>query len=154
MPRAQRIAIAEALPRQHRLLGIEGVFEQRHRNVPHLGFRDRVLRASFASHPFWVTRFRDEERYAAGDFPNQGAAGAGLQSFVTPAESLGGAAGADVVVWQTIGMTHVPRPEDYPVMPTESIGFKLVPHGFFDRNPALDAQELPQARPRGRAVRR
>lgn len=113
-----------------------------------------LLRASFASHPFWVTRFRDEERYAAGDFPNQGAAGAGLQSFVTPAESLGGAAGADVVVWQTIGMTHVPRPEDYPVMPTESIGFKLVPHGFFDRNPALDAQELPQARPRGRAVRR
>lgn len=113
-----------------------------------------LLRAAFANHPFWVTRFRDEERYAAGDFPNQGAAGAGLQSFVSPAESLGGAAGADVVVWQTIGMTHVPRPEDYPVMPTETIGFKLVPHGFFDRNPALDAQELPQARPRVRAVRR
>ena len=112
-----------------------------------------LLRAAFASHAFWVTRFRDDERYAAGDFPNQGAAGAGLQSFVTPPESLGGDAGADVVVWQTIGMTHVPRPEDYPVMPTESIGFKIVPHGFFDRNPALDAQELPQARPRTRAVR-
>jgi primary-amine oxidase len=113
-----------------------------------------LLRAAFANHPFWVTRFRDDERYAAGEFPNQGAAGAGLQSFVTPAESLGGAAGADLVVWQTIGLTHVPRPEDYPVMPTESIGFELVPHGFFDRNPALDAQELPQARPRVRAVRR
>lgn len=115
---------------------------------------DPLLRAAFASHPFWVTRFKDEERYAAGDFPNQGRAGEGLQSFVLPPESLGGDAGADVVVWQTIGMTHVPRPEDYPVMPTESIGFKLVPHGFFDRNPALDAQELPQARPRTRAVRR
>ncbi|MFL6247106.1 MAG: hypothetical protein ACJ74H_13830 [Thermoanaerobaculia bacterium] len=112
-----------------------------------------LLRAAFANHAFWVTRFRDEERYAAGDFPNQGVAGAGLQSFVSPPEMLGGAAGADVVVWQTIGLTHVPRPEDYPVMPAESIGFKLVPHGFFDRNPALDAQELPQARPRVRAVR-
>jgi Cu2+-containing amine oxidase len=38
-------------------------------------------------------------------------------------------------------------------MPTETIGFKLAPHGFFDRNPALDAQELPAPRRRNRAVR-
>jgi primary-amine oxidase len=100
-----------------------------------------------------VTRFHDEERYAAGDFPNQGAAGAGLLSFVTPAQSLESETGTDVVVWHTIGMTHVPRPEDYPVMSTESIGFKLVPHGFFDRNPALDAQELPHGTSRRRGVR-
>jgi primary-amine oxidase len=105
-----------------------------------------LLRAAFASHAFWVTRFRDDERYAAGDFPNQGKGIAGLSSFISPAEGLGGAAGSDVVVWHTVGMTHVPRPEDYPVMPTESISFRLVPHGFFDRNPALDAQELPPGR--------
>lgn len=110
-----------------------------------------LLRAAFASHAFWVTKFKDEERYAAGDFPNQGRAGEGLMSFVSPPEALG--ASSDVVVWQTIGITHVPRPEDYPVMPTETIGFKIVPHGFFDRNPALDAQELPRTRPRTRAVR-
>jgi primary-amine oxidase len=113
---------------------------------------DPLLRAAFATHAFWVTRFQDDELYAAGDFPNQGRAGAGLLSFVSPAESLG-EEGADVVVWHTIGHTHIPRPEDYPVMPAESIGFKLVPHGFFDRNPALDAQELPQPRRRQRAVR-
>ncbi len=112
-----------------------------------------LLRAAFASHPFWVTRYRDDERYAAGDFPNQGVAGAGLASFITPPEALDWDAGTDVVVWHTIGITHLPRPEDYPVMPSESIGFKLVPHGFFDRNPALDAQELPRARRRYRAVR-
>ncbi|HEX6097587.1 MAG TPA: hypothetical protein VF432_14765 [Thermoanaerobaculia bacterium] len=112
-----------------------------------------LLRAAFASHAFWVTRYRDGELYAAGDFPSQGPAGAGLAAFVTPPEPLGDA-GADVVAWQTIGMTHVPRPEDYPVMPTETIGFKLVPHGFFDRNPALDAPELPKGRPRSRPVRR
>lgn len=105
-----------------------------------------LLRAAFASHAFWVTRFRDDERYAAGDFPNQGSGLAGLASFIASPESLGGEAGSDLVVWHTIGMTHVPRPEDYPVMPSESIGFRLVPHGFFDRNPALDAQELPPGR--------
>ena len=112
-----------------------------------------LLRAAFASHAFWVTRFREGELYAAGDFPNQGPAGAGLMSFVTPPEPLGGEEGSDLVVWHTIGMTHVPRPEDYPVMPSESIGFRLVPHGFFDRNPALDAQELPQVRKRQRPFR-
>jgi len=109
-----------------------------------------LLRAAFAQHAFWVTRFRDTERYAAGDFPNQGPAFAGLASFVAPAEPV---EGEDVVVWHTIGITHVPRPEDFPVMPTETIGFKLVPHGFFDRNPALDAQELPQGTRRHRGVR-
>lgn len=110
-----------------------------------------LLRAAFASHAFWVTRYRDEERYAAGDFPNQGSGIAGLAAFVSPSEPV---EGTDLVVWPTIGLTHVPRPEDYPVMPAETIGFKLVPHGFFDRNPALDAQELPGGRPKVRPVRR
>jgi primary-amine oxidase len=110
-----------------------------------------LLRAAFASHAFWVTRFHDDELYAAGDFPNQGEAGAGLAEFVTPPQSV---EDADVVVWHTIGITHVPRPEDYPVMPAETIGFKLMPHGFFDRNPALDAQQLPTTPRRRRAVRR
>ncbi len=44
----------------------------------------------------------------------------------------------DLVVWHTFGVTHIPRPEDWPVMPVEYAGFHLVPFGFFDRNPALD----------------
>ena len=44
----------------------------------------------------------------------------------------------DVVVWHTFGVTHVPRPEDWPVMPVEMVGFILKPAGFFDVNPALD----------------
>ncbi len=43
-----------------------------------------------------------------------------------------------MVVWHTFGVTHIPRPEDWPVMPVEYTGFSLVPVGFFDRNPALD----------------
>jgi primary-amine oxidase len=33
----------------------------------------------------------------------------------------------------------VPRPEDWPVMSTMWHSVSLVPNGFFDRNPALEA---------------
>ena len=46
--------------------------------------------------------------------------------------------GEDIVVWHTFGPTHVPRPEDWPVMPVARCGFILKPTGFFDRNPTLD----------------
>jgi primary-amine oxidase len=47
-------------------------------------------------------------------------------------------ANTDVVLWYTFGHTHLPRPEDYPVMPTAYIGFMLKPAGFFVENPAND----------------
>ena len=53
--------------------------------------------------------------------------------------------GEDIVVWYTFGVTHVPRPEHWPVMPVEYTGFTLVPVGFFDRNPALDVPPPPSA---------
>lgn len=46
--------------------------------------------------------------------------------------------GKDCVVWHTFGVTHVPRQEDYPVMPVEHCGFLLKPFNFFDANPGLD----------------
>ena len=45
---------------------------------------------------------------------------------------------SELVVWTTVGATHVPRPEDWPVMPVHAAGFRLVPWGFFGRNPAMD----------------
>jgi primary-amine oxidase len=44
----------------------------------------------------------------------------------------------DLVLWYVFAHMHVPRTEDWPVMPVSSIGFHLKPDGFFDRNPALD----------------
>ena len=41
-------------------------------------------------------------------------------------------------MWHTFGPTHVPRPEDWPVMPVTRTGFMLKPTGFYDRNPTLD----------------
>ena len=73
-----------------------------------------------------VTQYQEGELYAAGPFPNQGKTVAGLPEFVKDAASP---AKQDVVVWYTTGYTHVARPEDFPVMPAETIGFRLVPRG-------------------------
>ncbi|MFZ0666924.1 MAG: primary-amine oxidase [Acidimicrobiales bacterium] len=92
-------------------------------------------RAGFATKNVWVTRFDPTERRAAGDHPNQHQGGDGLPRFVSQNRNL---VDQDIVVWYTFGLTHIPRPEDWPVMPVEYTGFSLIPSGFFDRNPALD----------------
>jgi primary-amine oxidase len=48
---------------------------------------------------------------------------------------------ADVVLWHTFGLTHFPRPEDWPVMPVDYAKFTLKPHGFFGANPTLNVPE-------------
>jgi primary-amine oxidase len=92
-------------------------------------------RAAFASHNLWVTAYDPEERRAAGDYPNQHGGGAGLPTWTAQDRPL---VDTDIVVWHSFGVTHIPRPEDWPVMPVEYAGFTLIPYGFFDRNPALD----------------
>ncbi len=92
-------------------------------------------RAGFVNHHVWVTPYNDEERYAAGDFPNQSSGGDGLARWTEADRRIGD---EDIVFWYSFGHTHIPRPEDYPVMPTAYIGFLLKPNGFFDRNPAND----------------
>jgi primary-amine oxidase len=92
-------------------------------------------RATFASKALWVTRFDEAQRYPTGDFVNQHPGGSGIPEWV---EADRGIDGQDVVVWHTFGLTHFPRTEDWPIMPVDSVGFKLRPEGFFDRSPVLD----------------
>jgi primary-amine oxidase len=92
-------------------------------------------RAGFVNHHVWVTPFNEGEKYAAGDYPNQSTGGDGLVRWTAADRPV---ADTDVVFWYTFGHTHIPRPEDYPVMPTAYIGFLLKPNGFFDLNPAND----------------
>lgn len=91
-------------------------------------------RAGFLDAPLWATAYADSERFAAGDYPNQAPGGDGLVKWTEADRSL---VGGDVVLWYTLGVTHNPRPEDWPVMPVHEAGFSLVPVGFFDRNPVL-----------------
>ena len=92
-------------------------------------------RAGFVNHHVWVTPYNEAERFAAGDFPNQSGGGDGLVKWVEADRPI---ENTDVVFWYTFGHTHIPRPEDCPVMPTAYIGFLLKPNGFFDQNPAND----------------
>jgi primary-amine oxidase len=92
-------------------------------------------RAGFTTHNMWVTRYASDERRAAGDYPNQNRGGDGLPRWTALDRRL---VDEDIVLWYTFGVTHIPRPEDWPVMPVEYTGFTLMPVGFFPRNPALD----------------
>jgi len=107
-------------------------------SVPFLSPESPVRKkARFVDHHFWVTRYHPNERYAAGDYPNQGPAGDGLPRFIADDESI---ENQDIVAWYTFGVSHLPRPEEWPVMPVHKTGFKLVPVGFHSKNPAMGPQ--------------
>ncbi|MFI0354205.1 primary-amine oxidase [Actinomadura sp. 9N407] len=92
-------------------------------------------RAGFATRNLWVTPYSPAEMHSGGDHPNQDRSGAGLSTWT---KANRGVEHTDVVLWHTLGVTHIPRSEDWPVMPTEVASFMLVPTNFFDQNPALD----------------
>ena len=50
------------------------------------------------------------------------------------------------MLWYVFGINHVTRPEDWPVMPVDTVSFWLKPVGFFDRNPALDVPAATRSR--------
>ena len=91
-------------------------------------------RVGFVNHHLWVTPFAENELFAAGDYAYLGAHGDGLPKWTAANRPI---QDTDVVLWYTLGVTHVPRPEDWPVMPVVKTGFKLMPLGFFGGNPAL-----------------
>lgn len=92
-------------------------------------------RAAFLRHHLWATPYAASEMYAAGDYPNQHAGGAGLPAYTATNRSL---RDSDLVLWYNFGYNHVVRLEEWPIMPVQSLGFSLKPVGFFDYNPAID----------------
>jgi primary-amine oxidase len=99
-----------------------------------------LQRARAIEHTLWVTPYRQDERWPCGDFPNLGGAGAGLPSWTAQNRNI---ANTDVVLWYVFGLNHLTRPEDWPIMPVDTVSFWLKPFGFFDRNPALDVPPSP-----------
>jgi len=94
-----------------------------------------LKRAGFMTKHLWVTPYVEDERYPAGNYPNQHPGGEGLPLWTRGDRSI---TNTDVVVWYVFGHHHIPRPEDWPVMPVAYSGFMLKPVSFFDANPALD----------------
>ena len=94
-----------------------------------------LRRARVLEHTLWVTPYAREERWPCGEFVNQSAEDEGLPVWTAAERSI---ANTDVVLWYTFGIHHVPRVEDWPIMPADTVSFWLKPTGFFDHNPSLE----------------
>jgi len=92
-------------------------------------------RAEFADHNIYVTKHADRELYAGGWYTNQSRGGTGVRAWADRKDDV---VDTDIVVWVQFGINHVPRIEDFPVMPCEVIKVSLKPVNFFSKNPALD----------------
>jgi primary-amine oxidase len=92
-------------------------------------------RAGFVRNHVWVTAFDAEERYPAGEYMNHSDGAGGIADFIAKDRPI---ENADIVLWHVFGLHHPVRIEDFPVQPTISTGFKLMPTGFFNGNPCID----------------
>lgn len=92
-------------------------------------------RAGFTRHHLWVTPYHPEERYPAGDYPNQHPGGAGLPAWTAANRPI---ENTILTLWYNVNVQHNPRIEDWPVMPVVHAGFMMRPSNFFTSNPALD----------------
>ncbi|KAG8870850.1 hypothetical protein FRB97_009307 [Tulasnella sp. 331] len=100
-------------------------------------------RAAFAEHHIWVMKDVEgkngsERQWPAGRYV--------LQTRANPPDSIGNwvaedanesLEATDVIMFLTMGKTHITRPEDFPVMPSEHLRVTFKPQNFFDRNPSL-----------------
>lgn len=90
--------------------------------------------SGFTENQLWATPYNALQMYAAGEYVFDGSLDDGLPVWTAgnrPIEY------EDVVLYYTVGVTHVPRVEDWPIMNSHHAGFKLVPAGFFSSNPAI-----------------
>jgi primary-amine oxidase len=92
-------------------------------------------RSRFIQHQLWVTPFDPAERFPAGEFVNQSTGEDGIEAWTCKDRPI---EDADIVLWHTFGLHHLPRPEDHPVQTCVVCGFALAPIGFFDQNPVID----------------
>jgi primary-amine oxidase len=95
---------------------------------------------AFSSHQLWVTPYKPDERFASGVYPTDSKGdNDGLAVWTKANRPI---ENTDIVAWYTMGFHHVPRAEDWPVMPVMWHDFILRPYNFFPQNPS---QTLPPA---------
>lgn len=93
-------------------------------------------RAPFARKALWVTPYHEEQFFAGGFYPNQSNGDDTLEKWAN--ESDLNIKQTDIVIWYTFGLTHLPRIEDFLIMPFETCGFNMKPLNLFIANLAID----------------
>jgi primary-amine oxidase len=102
---------------------------------------DGVQKAGgFSNHQLWVTPYRPDERWAAGPYVIGSKGTDGLAAWAKENRKI---ENTDIVAWYTMGFHHVPRQEDWPVMPMMWHEFTIRPFDFFPQNPVLDLPQVP-----------
>ncbi|KAA1470912.1 peroxisomal copper amine oxidase [Dentipellis sp. KUC8613] len=100
-------------------------------------------RAKFARYPLWVLRER-EGQFGGRMWPSGKYV---PQAREEPEDSIAkwlkadgeeSLEAQDLLVYVTVGTTHIPRPEDWPVMPVEHLRVTFKPSSFFTANPSMD----------------
>ncbi|GBE86046.1 Copper amine oxidase 1 [Sparassis crispa] len=99
-------------------------------------------RSIFPKRPLWVVKDKEDARGSTRMWPSgkympqtRDEPENSLAKWVQGEESL---VEEDLVLFLTVGITHIPRPEDWPVMPVEHIRLLFRPTNFFTVNPGLD----------------
>ncbi|KAJ7072837.1 copper amine oxidase [Mycena amicta] len=106
-------------------------------------------RATFAKKPVWVCRDVEGAKggrvWPAGKYVPQ--------TKQVPEDSISewvkgekDIENEDLLVYLTIGTTHIPRPEDWPVMPVEHLSINFKPVSFFAHNPSMDVPGVTDSR--------
>ncbi|SFE27146.1 copper amine oxidase [Roseivivax sediminis] len=93
-----------------------------------------AMRNPYIEHTMFVTPYDRDERYAGGEYAFQSDGSDTLATWMQSDDSI---ADTDIVTWYTMGFHHIPRMEDWPVMPLMWKGITLAPFNFFDHNPAI-----------------
>jgi len=91
-------------------------------------------KAGFLAHQVWVTQYQEGEEYPAGLYPASNRIYDGLPGWTAENRSIDS---NDVVLWYVAGITHIVRPEEWPIMSVHRMGFSLMPFGFFSSNPTI-----------------
>lgn len=98
------------------------------------------LVGAFSAHQLWVTPYKPDELYAAGVYPTASKGVDGLAAWTKANRPI---ENTDIVAWYTLGFHHMPRAEDWPVMPVMWHEFQIRPFHFFPRNPVLTLPGTP-----------
>lgn len=97
-------------------------------------------RAPWAAHAMNVVKYEEDRLYPSGVHVPQssGDGPIGIRGWI--GDGTDNIENTDVIVFHTFGISHVPAPEDFPLMPAEPITLLMRPRNFFTQNPALDIQ--------------
>lgn len=95
-------------------------------------------RAPWARHAMNVVKYEEDRLYPSGVHVPQwsGDGPVGIRGWI--GDGSDNIENTDVIVFHTFGISHVPAPEDFPLMPAEPITLLMRPRNFFTANPALD----------------